>query len=198
MQFHNVKTTTAKLEEIMKTVRVGVIGVGVMGERHVRVYSSLRGVNLIGLADCDQARAQAIAAHYDSNYFENYRQLLAEVDAVSIAASTAAHFELALQALEQGVHVLVEKPMTETVAQGQQLVAKARELQKVLQVGHIERFNPAYIELKNVTEGMKLVAVDIRRLSPFNSSNTDVDVIRDLMIHDLDLVVDLIQSDLYT
>ena len=182
----------------MKTVRVGVIGVGVMGERHVRVYSSLRGVNLIGLADCDQARAQAIAAHYDSNYFENYRQLLAEVDAVSIAASTAAHFELALQALEQGVHVLVEKPMTETVAQGQQLVAKARELQKVLQVGHIERFNPAYIELKNVTEGMKLVAVDIRRLSPFNSSNTDVDVIRDLMIHDLDLVVDLIQSDLYT
>jgi predicted dehydrogenase len=178
----------------METTRVGVIGVGVMGERHVRVYSSLRGVDLIGLADCNRERGQAVATHYDTNYFDDYRQLLAEVDAVSIAATTPAHFELAGQALEQGVHVLVEKPITETVAQGQQLVARAQQLQKVLQVGHIERFNPAYIELKHVTEGMKLIAVDIRRLSPFDTSNTDVDVIRDLMIHDLDLVLDLIPT----
>lgn len=180
----------------MNTVKVGVIGVGVMGERHCRVYSTLRHVKFIGLADLNVNRGQAVATHYDSRYFEDYRQLLTQVDAISIAASTPAHFALAMEALEQGVHVLVEKPLAETVAQGQQLVSKAQQLHKILQVGHIERFNPAYIELKHVTEGMKLIAVDIRRLSPFDTSNTDVDVIRDLMIHDLDLVLDLIQSSL--
>jgi predicted dehydrogenase len=92
--------------------------------------------------------------------------------------------------------VLIEKPIAETVEQGKTLVAKAAEVQRVLQIGHIERFNPAYMELKNVTDGMKLVAINIRRLSPFDTSNTDVDVIRDLMIHDLDLVVDLAGSKL--
>jgi predicted dehydrogenase len=92
--------------------------------------------------------------------------------------------------------VLVEKPMTETLEEAKQLVIKANEYNKILQVGHIERFNPAYLELKNVTEGMKLVAVNVRRLSPFDTSNTDVDVIRDLMIHDLDLVVDLVGNSL--
>jgi predicted dehydrogenase len=94
--------------------------------------------------------------------------------------------------MEQGIHVLVEKPLTETVEQGERLVSEAESRNLVLQVGHIERFNPAYIELKNVTEGMRLVAINVRRLSPFDLSNTDVDVIRDLMIHDLDLVTDLV------
>ena len=180
----------------MDNLRVGVIGVGVMGERHCRVYSTLRGANLIGLADCNQERGQAMATLYDTHYFEDYRQLLAEVDAVSIATTTPSHFELAMQALEMGVHVLVEKPITETVEQGKQLVATADETNKILQVGHIERFNPAYMELKNVLEGMNVVAIDVRRLSPFDTSNIDVDVIRDLMIHDLDLVVGLVNNGL--
>ncbi len=180
----------------MDTLRVGVIGVGAMGERHCRVYASLRRVHLAGVVDLDDSRGRAVAAQYETRYFENYRQLLGEVDAVSIATTTPAHFDLGMEALEHGVHVLVEKPLTETLEQGDQLVAEARRRDLVLQVGHIERFNPAYMELKNVTEGMQLVAINVRRLSPFDLSNTDVDVILDLMIHDLDLVVDLVGTQL--
>jgi predicted dehydrogenase len=176
----------------MDTLRVGVIGVGVMGERHCRVYSTLRRVQLAGVVDLDDSRGRAVAAQYETHYFENYRQLLGEVNAVSIATATPAHFDVAMEALGHGVHVLVEKPLAETLEQGDQLVAEAKRRDLVLQVGHIERFNPAYMELKNVTEGMRLVAINVRRLSPFDLSNTDVDVILDLMIHDLDLVVDLV------
>ena len=180
----------------MNSVRAGVIGVGIIGERHCRVYSSLRHVRLIGVADRDRNRGQAVAANYEARYFEDYQELLAEVDAVSIATPTPFHYNLAMQALEHGIHVLVEKPMTETLEEAKQLVVKANECNKILQVGHIERFNPAFLELKNVIEGMKLVAINVRRLSPFDTSNTDVDVIRDLMIHDLDLVVDLVGNSL--
>lgn len=179
-----------------KVIKVGVIGVGIMGERHCRVYSNLRHVRLAGVADQTVDRGRAVAASYETEYFADYRQLLAEVDAVSIVTTTPAHFALAMEALEAGVDVLVEKPLTETVEQGKQLVQKAAETGRILQVGHIERFNPAYIALKNVTERMKLVAVNIRRLSSFDTSNTDVDVVRDLMIHDLDLVVNLVGNNL--
>jgi predicted dehydrogenase len=176
----------------MDTVRVGVIGVGIMGERHCRVYSSLRGVQFVGVADSSSERGRAIADQYQTTYFENHRDLLAEVDAVSIVTTTPAHFTLAMDALEHDVHLLVEKPLTETLDQALQLIGEAEQRHKILQVGHIERFNPAYMELKNVTKGMHIVAVNVRRLSPFDLSNTDVDVIRDLMIHDLDLVLDLV------
>lgn len=179
-----------------KVIKVGVIGVGIMGERHCRVYSNLRHVRLAGVADQTVDRGRTVAASYETEYFADYRQLLAEVDAVSIVTTTPAHFALAMEALEAGVDVLVEKPLTETVEQGKQLVQKAAETGRILQVGHIERFNPAYIALKNVTERMKLVAVNIRRLSSFDTSNTDVDVVRDLMIHDLDLVVNLVGNNL--
>ncbi len=180
----------------MDDIRVGVVGTGVMGERHCRVYSNLRQVQLVGLADLNAERGKSIATRYDTQYFEDFQQLLAEVDAVNIVTTTPAHFNLAMEALSHKVHVLVEKPLTETIEQGKQLVAEAQQRNLILQVGHIERFNPAYIELKNVTEGLKLVAVNIRRLSPFNTSNVDVDVILDLMIHDLDLIVNLVERNL--
>jgi predicted dehydrogenase len=180
----------------MGTLRVGVIGIGAMGERHCRVYSSLRHIQVVGIADLDASRGQAVAAQYETRYFEDHRQLLDEIDAVSIATTTPSHFDLAMEALGQGVHVLIEKPLTETLEQGEQLVDEAERRNLVLQVGHIERFNPAFIELKNVTEGMRLIAINVRRLSPFDLSNTDVDVIRDLMIHDLDLVADLVGTHL--
>lgn len=179
----------------MDRVHVGVIGIGKMGERHCRVYSNMRNVEFVGLADLDHGRGQKIAAAYDTKYFADYQTLLDEVDAVSIATTTPSHFELAMEVLAHDVHILVEKPLTETVEQGEQLVAEAEKRGKILQVGHIERFNPAYMELKNVVEGKQLVAVNIQRLSSFDASNTDVDVIRDLMIHDLDLVADLLGSD---
>lgn len=180
----------------MDNIRVGVVGVGTMGERHCRVYSTLRHADFIGIADRDQSRGQSVATTYGTRYFEDYRQLLAQVDAVTIATSTPSHFELAMQALDEGVHVLVEKPISTTLEQGEQLVARSDECKRLLMVGHIERFNPAFMELKNVTEGMNLVAINIRRLSPFDTSNTDVDVIRDLMIHDLDLAVDMVHRNL--
>jgi predicted dehydrogenase len=180
----------------MKQLRVGVIGVGVMGERHCRVYSTLRGIQVVGVADLSADRGQAVAANYETLYFEDYRALLDKVDAVSIATTTPAHFNLAMAALERGVHVLVEKPLAEKLEEAERLVVEAEQRSLVLQVGHIERFNPAYGELKNVTEGMRLVSINVRRLSPFDLSNTDVDVIRDLMVHDLDLVVDLAGKDL--
>ena len=179
-----------------KPIRVGVVGVGVMGERHCRVYSTLRNVELVGLTDLNVERGQEVAATYETRYFESYQQMLEAVDAVNIVTITPAHFDLAMEALAHDVHVLVEKPLTETIEQGKTLIAEAEKRGKILQVGHIERFNPAYITLKSVTEGLRMIAINVRRLSPFDTSNTDVDVIRDLMIHDLDLVVDLVGSSL--
>ncbi|MBN1219954.1 MAG: Gfo/Idh/MocA family oxidoreductase [Anaerolineae bacterium] len=179
----------------MTRVRVGVIGVGMMGERHCRVYSSLRNVDFIGVADLDPDRGRTVAANYEAEYFADYRELLEKVDAVSIATTTQTHFCLAMDVLAHNVHVLVEKPLAETLEQGQQLVAEAGQRNRILQVGHIERFNPAYIELKHVIEGKRLIAINVQRLSSFDASNTDVDVIRDLMIHDLDLVSDLLGHD---
>lgn len=178
----------------MEIVRIGVIGTGVMGERHCRVCANLPRVDLVGIADLNEARGQEVAARYETAYYRDYGQLLPRLDAVTIATTTDSHFDLARACMEQGLHVMVEKPITETIEQAQQLIQMAEERGLVLQVGHIERFNPAFLELKNVTEGMHLIGVTMRRLSPFDLSNTDVDVIRDLMIHDLDLAVDLAGS----
>jgi predicted dehydrogenase len=178
----------------MKIVRIGVIGTGVMGERHCRVCANLPRVNLVGIADLDEMCGQEVADRYQTTYYRDCGQLLPKLDAVTIATTTDSHFDLAKACLEQGLHVMVEKPFTETIEQAQQLIQIAEERDLVLQVGHIERFNPAFLELKNVTEAMHLIGVTMRRLSPFDLSNTDVDVIRDLMIHDLDLAVDLVGS----
>ena len=175
-------------------VQIGVIGTGVMGERHCRVCANLPRADLVGIADLNEARGQEVAGRYETTYYRDYGQLLPRLDAVTIATTTDSHFDVANACLEQGLHVMVEKPITETIEQAQLLIQMAEKRRVVLQVGHIERFNPAYLELKNVTEGMHLIGVTMRRLSPFDLSNTDVDVIRDLMIHDLDLAVDLVGS----
>jgi virulence factor len=180
----------------MDVVRIGVIGAGVMGERHCRVCANLPRVELVGIADLDEARGRQVADCYETAYFPDHRDLLSQLNAVTIAASTPVHYTLTAECLERDLHVMVEKPITETIEQAQQLVREADERGLVLQVGHIERFNPAFIELKHVTEGVRLVGINMRRLSPFDTSNTDVDVVRDLMIHDLDLVVDLVGLDI--
>ncbi len=182
----------------MKTVRIGVIGVGVMGERHCRVCANLPRVELVGIADQNEERGRQVAERYDTTYFSDHRELLAQVDAIVIATSTPAHYAVAVECLERGLHTLVEKPITETAEQARQLVDLANRRKLVLQVGHIERFNPAFMELKNVIEGMTLVGLNVRRLSPFDTSNTDVDVIRDLMIHDLDLATNVLGQNIQT
>lgn len=176
----------------MEQLRVGVIGVGRMGQRHCRVYSNMRKVHLVGIYDVNSEVGNRVAEQYEIEFYENLHDLLDKVDAVSLASPTQAHFEQSNQCISAGVHVLIEKPITETMDEAESLVQVAEESGLIVQVGHIERFNPAYIELKNVLEGIAPLAVTFQRLSPFRGSNLDVDVVLDLMIHDTNLVLDLI------
>lgn len=182
----------------MDQVRVGVIGAGKMGQRHCRIYSNLRRAHLVGICDAQPAVGCQVAQQYDVPYYEHIEALLPHVDAVSLVTPTPFHFELAMRCLAHGIHVLIEKPITETLEQAEILVNTAEASGLVVQVGHIERFNPTFIELKNVLGHMTPLAVNLRRLSPYEGSNTDVDVVLDLMVHDLDLVLDLMGQDPYS
>jgi len=175
----------------MQQLRVGVIGLGRMGQQHCRVYSSLRRSQLAGVCDVVPDLAREIAGRFETTSFPDVDGLLGQVDAVSLATPTPTHFDLAMQCVRRGIPVLVEKPLTETVEQAEALVEAVRSAGVIVQVGHIERFNPAYTELKNVLEDKALLAIAMRRLSAFGGSNRDVDVVLDLMIHDIDLALDL-------
>lgn len=176
----------------MNPIRVGVIGLGRMGQQHCRVYSTLRRVQLSGVHDVNAELGRSLAQRLEVPFFSRVEDLLQEVDAVSLVTPTPSHYDLARLCLEHGVHLLVEKPVTETLEQAEALTRAAEESGLVVQVGHIERFNPAYIEMKNVLEELTVLAVNFRRLSAYAGSNTDVNVVLDLMIHDLDLVLELI------
>jgi virulence factor len=176
----------------MKPIRVGVVGAGLMGERHCRVYANLRGAEFVGVFDVNHVRGHEVAEKYDARYFDSPLDLLREVDAVTIATPTPYHFDLAMESFMAGVHTLIEKPMTYTLEQARTLAAEARKSGLTVQVGHVERFNSAYIELKNVANDLPVVAITIRRQNSFDASNKDVDVINDLMIHDIDLLLDLV------
>lgn len=175
----------------MQPLKVGVIGVGRMGQRHCRVYANLRRAQLAGVCDANAQYGRQVAQQYDVPFYEDVDDLLANVDAVSLVTPTPQHFDLAMRCLALGKHVLIEKPITQTLAQAEQLTLAAEASGLVVQVGHIERFNTAYIELKNVLENMQVLSANFRRLSPTEGSNFDVDVVLDLMIHDTNLVLDL-------
>lgn len=177
-------------------LRIGVIGVGVMGERHTRVYSALPGVAGVGVYDADAQRARRVAAQYGARTFASVDALIGWADAISIVTPTQSHLELALRCMQHGVHVLVEKPLTETIAQGDAIVRGGQEYGCIVQVGHIERFNPTVTQLRLIPQAKNPLAVTIRRMSPFDPRNTTVDVIFDLMIHDLDLALDLFGTDI--
>lgn len=166
-----------------------------MGERHCRVYANLRGAELIGVCDADPQVGARVARQYEIPFFSDLDELLAHVDAVSLVVPTPLHFDLAIHCLTMGKHVLIEKPIAETLEQAERLTLAAEESGLVVQIGHIERFNTAYMELKNVLESMTPLVINFRRLSAFVGSNTDVDVVLDLMIHDINLVLDLMGSE---
>jgi predicted dehydrogenase len=147
---------------------------------------------LVGISDPSLERGQAIASTYNVPWYEHFTDLLPHVDAVSVVTPTHLHFPIVAECLRQKVHVLVEKPMVGDMVEARELAGLARRAQTVLQVGHIERFNPAFLELQNVLQDMQIVAINARRLSPFDTSNTDVDVILDLMLHDIDLALTLL------
>ncbi|WP_376793386.1 Gfo/Idh/MocA family oxidoreductase [Thermoflexus sp.] len=176
----------------MKNIRLGVVGVGSMGERHCRVLQALRGVELVGVYDQCMERALEVAARYETAPFPSLEALAAEVDAVTIATPTPTHAEIALELIERGVAVLIEKPMATSVMEAMAIWEASRRRGIPVQVGHIERFNPVYTELKTILESIRPIGLTFRRLSPYAVSNQDADVILDLMVHDLDLAIDLI------
>ena len=165
---------------------MGVAGTGRLGRAHVRVLRSLPGVDFVGCFDINASRARSAADEFGASAFRALDDMLAEVDAVSIVTTTSAHAEVALRALDRGRDVFVEKPITADVADGERVVARARECGRILQVGHIERFNPA-IEAVLPRVGTPLF-IEVHRLAPFTIRGTDVSVVMDLMIHDLDLL----------
>ncbi len=176
----------------MNQVRVGVIGVGRMGQRHCRIYSTLRQAQLAGVCDAALEIGRRVATEYAVPFYECVDDLLKHVDAVSLAVPTPAHFPLAMRCLDRGVHIFIEKPITETIEEAEALTQAVESSGLIVQVGYIERFNPTYIELRNVLEELTPLAVNFRRLSPYVGSNTDVDVVLDLMTHDIDLALDLV------
>ncbi len=175
-------------------LNVGVIGVGAMGPRHCRIFSNHHLTQLAGVCDLSPVTGNRIAQQFDVPYYASVDELLEHVDAVSVATPTPSHFEIAMRCMAKGVHVLIEKPIAATLEEAHRLAQTAAENGLVVQVGHIERFNPTYLELKNVVEEKRIAAINLRRLSAYQASNTDVDVVLDLMIHDLDLVLELIND----
>lgn len=172
---------------IIPKLRLGVIGVGHLGQHHARLYATLPGSTLVGVTDADSRRAQTIADKHAVRVYPDVASLLPHVDAVSIAVPTSAHHSVAKLCLNAGIHVLVEKPITVTLAQARDLIDLARQRRCVLQVGQIERFNPGIRAVR--AEINKPGFIECHRLSPYGDRGTDVDVVLDLMIHDLDMVL---------
>ena len=177
-----------------RPIRIGVIGVGNMGQHHTRVLTMLKDVELVGVSDINIERGLEIASKYRVRFFENYLDLIPYVDAMCIAVPTRGHYQVGLDCLQGGVHALIEKPIAASITEAEYLVNAAAESNCILQVGHIERFNPAFQELSKVMKTEKLLALEAHRMSPYSQRANDVSVVLDLMIHDIDLLLELAAS----
>jgi predicted dehydrogenase len=176
-------------------VRVAVLGTGSLGQHHVRVYAELAAthqVELAGIFDSQPDAARKVASKHNARIFNSVAEAVANADAFNIVTPTTTHFDLGKQLLAQGRHVLVEKPMTETTGQAAELVQLAQQNNCVLQVGHVERFNPVFKYLESVATEPRFI--ETHRLSPFPARSTDIGVVLDLMIHDLDVVLAFVKS----
>ncbi len=177
----------------MNKVRVGIIGVGYLGTQHARILSYLEEAELKAVADIDFQKALQIGNRHGVRYFQNYEEMIDDIDAAVVATDTSAHFSVSMNLLEQGKHVLVEKPITATVEQGEQLVETAAKNNLIFQVGHLERFNPAVEAVENMISEPKFI--EVQRLGSFSARSLDIDVVLDLMIHDLDIILALIKDE---
>jgi len=178
----------------LNPVRVGVIGIGNMGWHHARVLSLLRDAELVGVADPDAERGGLAVQQFNCRWFPDYTTMLAEVEAVCIAVPTLLHHRVGMACLQAGLHVLIEKPIAATQEEAAELIQAAEAAGRLLQVGHIERFNPAFRELLKVVASEEVVVLEARRHSPNADRANDVSVVLDLMIHDIDLVLELAAS----
>jgi predicted dehydrogenase len=176
----------------MKPVRTAVVGVGYLGKFHAEKYAGLAEAELVAVVDADINRAREIGAKHHAAAFSDYRELIGKVDAVSIVVPTDQHHRIARGCLENGLDVLVEKPLTVTLEEADDLIALARDNSRILQVGHLERFNSAVLALRDVIKNP--LFIEAHRLAPFKSRGTDVDVILDIMIHDIDIILNFVGS----
>ena len=176
----------------MSEFKVGVVGVGKMGEYHVGVLSEMREVDLVGVVDSDQERAKKISEQYKTRSYNNYKDLFNEVDAVVVAVPTSLHYALGKEFIEAGIHTLLEKPCTDDLSKAEELFDLAEKKKITLHIGHVERFNGAVQELFKIVKDP--IYIECRRMSPFSSRIKDDGVVLDIMIHDIDIVLKLVDS----
>lgn len=176
----------------MSRLKVAVVGVGHLGKEHARVYTELPGVELVGVVDIQRKQAEKIAQQYNTQCFSNHKEIIDKVAAVSIAVPTKSHYVIAKEFLKQGIHVMIEKPMTGTVSEARELIGISKANGLVLQVGYIERFNPAIAAIKKLSINPRFI--ECHRLSPFTFRSADIGVVLDLMIHDLDIILHITGS----
>lgn len=183
-----------KSERVIEPIRVGVVGVGYLGKFHAEKYARMDGVKLAGVVDIMPERADSVAKRLGTEFFADYRDLIKEVDAVSVVVPTPLHFSISRDFLENNVNVLIEKPITETLEEANTLIKIADSHGSIIQVGHLERFNPAVIALREVVD--RPLFIESHRLSFFKERGTEVDVVLDLMIHDIDIILNFVRSEL--
>ncbi|MGB7024834.1 MAG: Gfo/Idh/MocA family oxidoreductase [Candidatus Acidiferrales bacterium] len=175
-----------------KKIRVGVVGVGDFGRNHVRVFHELPGAELVGIHDADPERARQIAAEFGTQAFSEIGQLAEQIDAASVAVPTVLHARISSDLLQRGVDVLVEKPIASSRAEADELIETAKNAGRILQVGHLERFNPAVVAVQKIVT--RPLFFEVHRLGVFSPRSLDVDVVFDVMIHDLDILLWLVDS----
>ncbi len=176
----------------MEPLSIGVVGVGHLGSLHTKMLAQISAVRLVGVTDVDTARAEKKAQEFSTKAFRSVDELLAHVKAIVIATPTSAHFDIARLAIDKNIHVFIEKPITSTVEQARILVDEAKKHRTVIQVGHIERFNPAILALEKYQ--LNPMFIESHRLAQFNPRGTDIAVVLDLMIHDIDIILSLVRS----
>ena len=173
-------------------LKVGIVGVGQFGQNHARILNESTKCNFVGLYDIDKKRAEEISARLDTKSFKDFDSLMAEIDVLLIVVTTISHFELAEKALKNGIHVFIEKPITETLQQAEDLIMLADKNNLKIQVGHIERFNPVILEIEDKVKNP--IFMECHRIAPFTPRGTDIPVVLELMIHDIDLILSFMES----
>ena len=176
----------------MEKLKAAVIGVGHLGKEHSRIYSEMPEVSLVGVVDTDKDAGEAVAQRCKTRYYSSLKEILDKVDVASVVVPTKSHYEITKELLNNGIHVLVEKPMTGTVSEAEDLIKLGRQNSVILQPGYIERFNPALEAIKKLDVSLKFI--ECHRLSPFTFRSADIGVVLDLMIHDIDIILYLSKS----
>jgi predicted dehydrogenase len=174
-------------------LKVGVFGVGHLGKFHLNNWKEIEGIKLVGFFDPDNEHAKAVSEQYGLKRFLDEEKLIDACDIIDVIAPTDQHFSICMQAIRKGKHIFVEKPLAHTIQEGRDLVSMVREANIKMQVGHVERFNPAYLAIKDMN--LNPMFIEVHRLAQFNPRGTEVSVILDLMIHDIDIILSLVKSD---